>query len=170
MSLCVRRIEARIVDHPVRSKGAIISFLGRHAVSHYVTVTLTADDGLQGFGEAATAPIWSGESAETALWMLENFIAPRIVGPRFDDPSEPLAILDRELHGNSFAKSAVDIAFWDLWARSKGVSVSSLVADQPPADWIPSRVSIGAYPAEETVRLAVEFWEAGVRTLKFKTG
>ena len=39
-----------------------------------------------------------------------------------------------------------------------------------PAEWIPTRVSIGAYPPDETVRLAVEFWEAGVRTLKFKTG
>src|SRR4029077_8928158 len=32
------------------------------------------------------------------------------------------------------------------------------------------RVSIGAYPPEVTVRLAVEFWERGIRTLKFKTG
>jgi muconate cycloisomerase len=31
-------------------------------------------------------------------------------------------------------------------------------------------VSIGAYPPEETVRLALEFWDAGIRTLKFKTG
>lgn len=170
MSLRVRRIEARVVDHPVRSDGAILSFLGRHEASRYVTVTVTGDDGLRGFGEATTAPVWSGESAETAAWMLEHFIAPRILGARFDEPSEALAILDRELHGNAFAKAAVDIALWDLWARSRGLSVSSLIADRPPVDRIPTRASIGAYPPEETVRLAVEFWEAGVRTLKFKTG
>jgi L-alanine-DL-glutamate epimerase-like enolase superfamily enzyme len=170
MSLVVRQIEAKVVDHPVRSQGAIISFLGRHEASHYVTVTVTGDDGLRGYAEAATAPVWSGETAETAAWMLENYIAPKVVGARFDHPSEALAILDRHLHANSFIKSAVDIALWDLWARSQGVSVSSLVADREPVARIPTRVSIGCYPPEETVRLAVEFWEAGVRTLKFKTG
>jgi L-alanine-DL-glutamate epimerase-like enolase superfamily enzyme len=170
VSVIVREIEARVVDHPVRSDGAIISFLGRHEASHYATVTITGDDGLQGYGEATTAPVWSGETAETAVWMLRSYIAPKIVGRRFDHPSEAVAILDRELHANSFAKAAVDIALWDLWARSQGVSVSRLVADREPVEWIPTRASIGAYPPEETVRLAVEFWEAGVRTLKFKTG
>ncbi|WP_406698762.1 enolase C-terminal domain-like protein [Singulisphaera sp. Ch08] len=170
MSLLVRRITAKVVDHPVRSKGAIVSFLGRHEASHYVTLTVTGDDGQHGYAEAATAPIWSGEAAETAVWMLENYIAPQLVGARFDHPSEAVAILDRSLHGNSFIKSAVDIALWDLWARSQGVSVASLVADREPVKLIPTRVSIGCYPPEETVQLAVEFWEAGVRTLKFKTG
>jgi muconate cycloisomerase len=170
MSLRVQQIETRIVDHPVRSEGAIISFLGRHEASHYVTVTVTGADGAQGFGEAATAPVWSGESAETAKWMIDRFIAPRIIGPSFDHPGEALAILDRDLHANGFAKAAVDIALWDLWARSRAVSVSHLIGDRKPVDWIPTRASIGAYPPEETVRLAVEFWEAGVRTLKFKTG
>jgi muconate cycloisomerase len=170
VSFVVRKIEARVVDHPVRQNGAILSFLGRHVASHYVTVVVTSEDGVRGYGEAATAPVWSGETAKTAVWLVENFIAPRVVGTKFDDPSELLAILDRELHANSFIKSALDIACWDVWARSQEVSVARLIADQEPVGWIPTRASIGAYPAEETVRLAVEFWERGVRTLKFKTG
>ena len=39
MSLSIRRIEAQIVDHPVRQDGAILSSPGRHQASHYVTVT-----------------------------------------------------------------------------------------------------------------------------------
>jgi len=170
MSLIVRKLEARVVDYPVRQDGAIISFLGRHRASHYVTVTVTDVDERHGYGEAATAPVWSGETAETAAWMLEHFIARRIVGARFEHPAEALAILDREVHANPFAKAALDIALWDLWARSNDVPVSQLIADREPVAWIPTRASIGAYPPEETVRLAVEFWERGVRTLKFKTG
>ena len=45
MSLTIRKIEARIVDHPVRQDGAILSSLGRHEASHYVTVTVTDDRG-----------------------------------------------------------------------------------------------------------------------------
>lgn len=170
MSICVDRIEARVVDHPVRQSGAIVSSLGRHMASRYLVVTVHGRDGERGFGEATTAPIWSGESAETAKWMIEHFLSPFIVGHTFGHPSEAVAIMDRQLHANSFGKAAIDIALWDLWARQQGKSVSELIADRSPVASIPTRVSIGCYPPEETVRLAVEFWEVGVRTLKFKTG
>lgn len=170
MSFVIETIEARIVDHPVRQVGAIVSSLGRHVASRYVVVTVRSTDGAIGYGEGTTAPIWSGESAETARWMIEEFMRPLLVGNRLDHPGEAVAILDRHLYANSFGKAAVDIALWDLWARRQDKSVAELIADRKPVDSIPTRVSIGCYPPEETVRLAVEFWEAGVRTLKFKTG
>jgi muconate cycloisomerase len=168
--LIVRQIEARIIDHPVRQDGAILSILGRHEASHYLTVTVTGDDGTRGYGEAATAPVWSGETAETAKWLIDHHLAPLILDRTFAEPAEALDLMDRRLHGNPFTKAAIDIALWDLWGRSRGVSVASLIADREPVEWIPTRVSIGCYPPEVTVRLAVEFWERGIRTLKFKTG
>jgi muconate cycloisomerase len=170
MSFSVSKIDARIVDHVVRQNGAIVSSLGRHVSSRYLIVTAQSRDGAFGYGEATTAPIWSGESAETAKWMMDNFLSPLIVGATFDHPSEAVTIMDRHLHANSFAKAAIDIALWDLWARRQDAPVAQFIADREPVDSIPTRVSIGCYPPEETVRLAVEFWEAGVRTLKFKTG
>jgi L-alanine-DL-glutamate epimerase-like enolase superfamily enzyme len=170
VSLTVCKIEARIIDHPVRQDGAIISSLGRHEASHYVTVAITGDNGVQGFGEAATAPVWSGETAETAKWLIDHHLGPMLLGRTFAGPAEALELMDRRLHGNPFTKAAVDIALWDLWGRSRGVSVASLIANRAPVDWVPTRVSIGCYPPEETVRLAVEFWGRGIRTLKFKTG
>jgi muconate cycloisomerase len=170
MTLCVRHIEARVIDHPVRMDGAIVSSLGRHTASRYLVVTLADVEGACGFGEATTAPIWSGESAETAKWMIDRVFGPLVVGAHFDHPSDAILVLDRAVHANSFGKAAIDIALWDLWAKRKGRSVSDLIADREPVPWVPTRVSIGAYPEQETVRLAVEFWERGVRTLKFKTG
>ncbi len=102
--------------------------------------------------------------------MIDHLLGPMLIGRTFGEPAEALALMDRGLHGNPFTKAAVDIALWDLWGRARGVSVASLIADREPALWVPTRVSIGCYPPEETVRLAVEFWERGVRTLKFKTG
>lgn len=170
MSFVVSNIEARIVDYPVRQNGAIISSLGRHNDSRYLVVTASNQDGECGYGEATTAPIWSGESAETAKWMIDNLTGPLVTGHTFDHPSEAVAVLDRYLHANSFGKSSIDVALWDLWARLQNKSVSQIIADRPPLESIPTRVSIGCYPPEETVLLAAEFWEAGVRTLKFKTG
>ena len=171
MSFRIRTITARVVDHPVRSDGAIISFLGRHEASRYATVTVSGDSGVEGFGEATTAPVWSGETAETAKWMVERFLAPRLIGATFDHPSEPVAIMDRTLHANSFTKAAIDVAVWDLWARMQNAPIWRLVADRDePVRRVPTRASIGVYPPAETVKLAEEFWSRGVRTLKFKTG
>ena len=170
MTICVAQIDARVVDFPVRMQGAIVSSLGRHTSSRYVVVTVRDKSNVCGYAEATTAPIWSGESAETAKWMIDSILAPLVVGAHFDHPSDAITLFDRTLHGNSFGKAAVDIALWDLWARKQNKSVSSMIADREPMVSVPTRVSIGAYPPDETVRLAVEFWEAGVRTLKFKTG
>src|SRR5688572_12457871 len=142
MSFVINKIEARIVDHAVRQNGAIISSLGRHTASRYLVVTVRSIDGACGYGEGTTAPIWSGESAETAHWMIERFISPLVVGVTFDHPSEAAAIMDRRLHANSFGKAAVDIALWDLWARRQNKSVSELIADRRPMESIPTRVSI----------------------------
>ena len=170
MSFRIRSISARIVDHPVRLDGAIISSLGRHEASHYTTITVTSDDGVQGFGEATTAPVWSGETAETAKLVIEGLLAPKLIGATLDHPSEAVMIMDRWLHANPFTKAAIDIALWDLWARSQKKSVWKLIADREPVRRVPTRASIGVYPPEKTVKLAEEFWAAGVRTLKFKTG
>src|SRR5262249_60064887 len=112
--------------------------------SRYVTVTVTGSDGVRGFGEAATAPVWSGETAETAKWMLDHYLGRQLTGCTFDVPAEALGLMDRRLHGNPFTKAAVDTALSDLWARSRGVSVTELLADRDPVAWIPTRVSIGA--------------------------
>lgn len=170
MSFCIRKMTVRVVDHPVRSDGAIISFLGRHEASRYATVTVVCDNDVEGFGEATTAPIWSGESAETAKWMVDEFLAPKLIGATIDHPSDAVAIMDRALHANSFTKAAVDIALWDAWARAQEAPVWKLIADREPVRRVPTRASIGVYPPAETVKLAEEFWSRGVRTLKFKTG
>ena len=96
MSLRIRRVHAGVIDHPFRSVGAIISSLGRHEASRYVTVAVVAKDGCRGFGEAATAPTWSGETAETAVRIIEELLAPRLVGSTFDEPAEALAVMDAE--------------------------------------------------------------------------
>src|SRR4029077_17721925 len=98
MPVIVRSLVARIIDHPVRQDGAIISSLGRHNASRYVTVAIYGEDGLVGYGEAATAPPWGGETAESAKHLIDHLLAPKIVGSRFDHPAEALVVLDRELY------------------------------------------------------------------------
>ena len=170
MSFRAKRIEARIVNHALREDRIIVSAAGRHDRSRFLLVVAHGDDETRGFGEAATTTLWNGEAAETARWMVENVFAPKLEGAIFDHPREALEVMDGLSRGHPFAKSAIDTALWDLWTRSAGVPASKRFADREGVASIPTRASIGAYPVEETVRLALDFWEAGIRTLKFKTG
>jgi L-alanine-DL-glutamate epimerase-like enolase superfamily enzyme len=165
-----RRITARIVDHPLRRERVIRTHAGTHDRSRFLVVEVTDATGCVGYGEAATTALWSGECAESAELMVRTQFAPALVGGSFDHPREALALLDSVAFGNPFAKSAVDTACWDALARANGVSVASLIADRPPIARIPTRASVGAYPTAHTLLLAQAFWDAGIRTLKFKVG
>lgn len=166
----IKRLDARIVSHQLRSDNIIISHAGRHDTSRYLIVTIYDDDGFCGYGESATVSSWSGETAETSQWMVENLFSPMLVGHTFNHPEECLARLDEIAYGNSFTKSAVDTAVWDMWARRQNVPVSKLIANRELPESVPTRASIGAYPTKTTLELAKRHWLLGVRTLKFKVG
>ena len=90
MSIRIRQIETRIIEHPLKPDLIVVSHAGKHDVSRFLVVTVHGDDGLKGYGEAATLPLWSGESAETAREMVEHCFAPRLIGNQFDHPREAL--------------------------------------------------------------------------------
>jgi L-alanine-DL-glutamate epimerase-like enolase superfamily enzyme len=170
MSIRIRSIETRIFDHRLRQDRIIRSHAGTHDTSRFLTVVASDADGLCGYGEAATTPLWSGESAETAQVVIRQILAPVLTNRTLENPREAVALMEKACLGNPFAKAGVDAAVWDLYGRVQGISATKLFADREPVLSIPTRASVGAYPPEETVRIATAFWKAGIRTLKFKIG
>jgi muconate cycloisomerase len=170
MSIQLASLQCRIVWYPINEHRLVFSCAGRHSLSEYLVVVAEDASGARGYGEAATVPIWSGETGQAGKSILEAVLAPALVGSTFDHPREVCDVLDRVLIGNSFLKGAVDTAAWDLWARLQQRSVSSVIADRDPVTRIPIRASIAGHGVEKTVELAREFWDLGIKTLKFKTG
>jgi len=170
MGFQIKRIACRIVDHDLRTDRIILSAAGRHDCSRYLLIAVYDEDGTIGYGEAATTAIWSGETAETSRHLVEKYFAPALTDATLDHPCESIPILDSIIHGHPFTKAAIETALWDLWAKELKKPVAALINDRPPVRSIPTRISIGAYAVDKTVAIARECWEAGVRTLKFKTG
>lgn len=170
MTFQIKEIKTVIESHRLREDRIIVSAAGRHAESIYLTVSVTDSDGYAGYGEAAVSPIWSGETAFGAKALVDHLLAPLLAGATFDHPGEGIALMDKAIVGSPFAKSALDTALWDLWAKRKGYRAWKLFSDREPLRSLPTRASIGAYPVEKTVQLAHDLWNCGVRTLKFKVG
>ena len=101
---------------------------GREIVSLPSTVVrITADDGTEGFGE--TCPLGPaylpahGDGARAAL----RELAPALLGL---DPRETAIVNDRldgALLGHGYAKSAIDVACWDLLGKATGRRCASLL-------------------------------------------
>jgi L-alanine-DL-glutamate epimerase-like enolase superfamily enzyme len=165
----ITSIETRTLEHALKPERVIQSHAGRHDRSRYLLVTLQDSEGYIGYGEAATTSLWSGETAETAERMVLDVFAPLIRDATFGHPSEVQAAVDRGAYWAPFARSAVDTAAWDLWAKRQNKRVADLIADRPPLTSIRTRASVGAYGVEKTVAIATALWRDGVRVIKFKT-
>jgi o-succinylbenzoate synthase len=76
-------------------------------------------EGGEGVAEcvAGEFPGYSYETNDTAWGVLRDFIAPAVLGRDFATPAQLLQAL-RFVRGHNMAVAAVEMAFWDLWARS----------------------------------------------------
>ena len=85
-----------------------------------ILVKMTSDAGF-GWGESTPwqSPGYSAECAPTAFIILRDFLAPLILGKDLrcgEDLQQALS----PVKGNPFAKAALDLAWWDLFARNTG--------------------------------------------------
>jgi O-succinylbenzoate synthase len=78
-------------------------------------------DGLSGWGEATPwrYPAYSAEAAATTFVMVRDFLAPLVLGRTIESGAGLQALL-AGVKGNPFAKAALDLAWWDLSAKSRG--------------------------------------------------
>ena len=93
---------------------------GNDEVIESVLVRMRSGD-TAGWGEATpwTAPAYSPEFAEGTFRVIVRFLAPRLLGEEIDSG---VGLQQRltAVKGNPFAKAALDLAWWDLHARSRG--------------------------------------------------
>jgi galactonate dehydratase len=135
-------------------------------------VSLTADNGVVGWGEAL-APV----APEVPAAVVDRLLAPFLIG------TDPLSVrrLWSELSGlmrerghlvghQADALAAVDIALWDLAGKVLGVPVSTLLGG-PFRTEIPTYVSGLPRPTDaERVALAQDWVDRGVRRIKLHLG
>lgn len=166
----ISSIETFPVRIPLKPERRMISALGQHIVSEFLLVRLRTEDGLEGAGEATITPRWSGETVWGARAMIERVLAPRVLGL---DPRDVVEIdrrMDQVCAHNWFAKSAIEMACWDIQGKAAGKPVYELLGGAKRARAIRSRFSLGAYEPERAQRRAKELVAAGFTTIKVKVG
>jgi o-succinylbenzoate synthase len=137
-------------------------------VRERVIVTLVAEDGTVGLGEASPLPFFTGETVESILVQLERHFLPLLIGRSPFELNAILLDLDR-LPANTSAKAAIDVALHDLQGKLLGRPVVDLLGG-PVRERVPLTFPIGIEPVPEAVAKAEAAVERGIGTLKLKIG
>lgn len=166
----IRRIAAVPVELAVRPEVVITSALGTHATSRYLLVCVETEAGICGVGEATVAPRWSGETAVGARHLIEEHLAPALVGRDATDIAGAGAAMDGAAFGNPFTKAAIEMALFDAWGRAEGEPVYALLGGACRSLALPIRFSLAAGSPERTAALAGQKVREGFRTIKVKVG
>lgn len=94
---------------------------------HSFLIAEVHSDGLIGYAEVTTetAPLYNEESVGSAWHVIQEFLLPmlfREVG-KIEHPSQVSEIF-KPIKRNNLAKSGIESAIWDLFAKKNGVSLS----------------------------------------------
>ncbi len=124
------KIKAVKVDYfKVPLEGNLVDALhGKHDNFELITATITLEDGRSGVGYTYTG----GKGGVATANMIELDIAPQLVGREFTTPYLMNDFMNQCVHyvarGGiaSFAISALDIAFWDIDLKTKGLALKDV--------------------------------------------
>lgn len=166
----ITQIETFPVRIPLKPARRMISALGQQADSRLLLVKVTTDTGLIGVGEATIAARWSGETLWGAVAVIRDVLAPNIMGR---DPADIIGLdraMDSVCQHNWFAKSALEMACWDIQGKAANKPVYELLGGACRPLTIRCRFSMGAYPPDRARSRAQELIAEGFTTLKVKVG
>jgi O-succinylbenzoate synthase len=170
VSYTVERVDLYLVKLPLVRPFTTSSHTKDHL--EHIIVRLRSGDGAAGWGECASPsdPFYCAETVETCWHIMRDFLAPALLGQRWDAP-EDVAALWQKVRGNNFAKAGIEMACWDLAARARGISVARALGGDEARSFIESGISLGIEPTPAALIEQVERAVAqGYRRMKMKIG
>jgi O-succinylbenzoate synthase len=124
--------------------------------------------GLEGISEGVmdTLPLFREETIPGALTLLRETFLPRILGVDLQGPQD-IQVLLAPFRGNRMAKAIVEMAVWDLWAKSLGQPLGIVLGGVRTA--IPVGVSLGIQKSiEATCETVGRHLAQGYQRIKLK--
>ncbi|MBE2274832.1 MAG: o-succinylbenzoate synthase [Rhodobacteraceae bacterium] len=129
-------------------------------------LTLRAD-GLEGHAEGVMDPLpdYLEETVAGAMDLLDKVLLPQLLGESFAHP-ESLARRLAPWRGNYMARATVEMAFWDLWAKSLNLPLQTVLGGEGAA--VDVGVSLGIGPVADTLDRIAAHLAQGYRRIKLK--
>jgi L-alanine-DL-glutamate epimerase-like enolase superfamily enzyme len=162
----IKRVEPIAVSLPM--KKPVVMAGVEIARADNVFVRIEADNGLVGWGEAASAPTMTGETVESMMAAIA-YLAPALEGRPADDIAGALAVMAARMYANHGAKAAIEIALHDLVGRATNQPAYALLGGKQRSRMAVLGV-IGAGTLASDLREAERRKADGYLAFKIKVG
>ena len=131
-------------------------------------VCVETDTGEKGYGEAPPTAVITGDTLGSIETAISEFIAPALIGMEIDNIDEIMGKLHRCILHNSSAKAAVDMAIYDLYAKSLNRPLYKVLGGARKE--IETDLTISVNPVQQMVKDSLSAIERGFSILKIKVG
>jgi O-succinylbenzoate synthase len=167
VTLRLERLNRREIQLPLREPFRISS--GTQTTRRILLLELEDAGGATAWSEcvAPELPNYTAETIDTAWLAIRDWVAPRVLGRSFAEPSEVFPILQRDFRGHLMAKAAVEMGLWALDAERLGVSLAHRLGGTRTSVEVGISLGIQSSPGvlvERAARAVV----AGYRKIKIK--
>jgi L-Ala-D/L-Glu epimerase len=160
-------VKLAVARRSLRLKQPLRTSYGELAERDLLEVSLTDEDGVIGYGEAAPLEPYDGVSVERAEVALERY-AP-ILANSHNLNGAQLIDACRAVDDLPQALAAIDIALWDRVGRIQAKPIAALLTDDP-ASTVPVNATLSSSDRAGVAEEAALAASAGFRCVKLKVG
>ena len=152
-----------------RRVGEVEEAKGFRFSSEILLIRVRTDGDVDGVGESNGSPDWSGETCRGAQALIEQHLAPRLIG---EDPRRIRHCLKKleKTFANPFAKAGIEMALFDILGKSTGAPLYQVLGGAVRSFEVPQRFPL--FPVGPTASAAVAAGRVaeGYSTIKLKVG
>lgn len=163
----IQNVEVKVLELPLKKQWKI-SLYAQTTRAHAV-IRVTTRDGITGFGEAAPSPAFMGETGYTIEVAVNRYLKDALIGMSVFDTEQIHEKMNFAIYGNYAAKSALDMALYDIMGKMLDVPACRLLGgqyrDKAALSWV-----VGMQDLDASIEEAREKLKEGYRVLKVKVG
>lgn len=148
-------------------KNPFITSLRRVDALEDLVVLIECDDGSVGYGEGAPTPVITGETMGSMVACIE-YIKPHIIGCELEDFDTIIKTLHSLILKNTTAKSALEIALYDLKAKAEKLPLYRMLGGTETTFTTDITISMGE--TDTMISDSLSAVALGYDTLKIKIG
>lgn len=160
----IKSITLHVISAPL--KQSFVTALGTISEREAIIVEVQDQHGLSGWGEvvAFSSPWYTEETIKTCFYTLKEFLIPSI--KRQITHPKQLQWAFGQVRGHHMAKSGLECAFWDLYSKQQGMSLSKLYGGM--REEVDSGVVIASNDVQKAIAQIEGFLEEGYKRYKVK--
>lgn len=143
---------------------------GTWSVCKYVIIKMYTNEGIIGIGEVPPLMRCSREGQCTVVATIKNYLAPTIIGRDPFNIEEIWKEMDKAVTGHQVAKSALDIALYDIMGKALNVPIYKLIGGLSREE-IPLTGIVGHDESiSKMVKMGEKWLSQGYDTIRYKIG